>query len=74
MIEKLLHNAHLLHQSADAETTAAESPIAVCSDSDGIIVISQDGLLININRASVWELCKLLKEMSRETENPGGNQ
>lgn len=66
MIEKLMQNPHLLHQTPDdPESELPELPIAACTDATGLICISQEGRYIIINRASVNELCKLLRKLQR---------
>lgn len=51
MIEPLLRNAHLLHQTAD--------------DENELIFMSQEARYICINRATVNELRKLLRELAK---------
>jgi hypothetical protein len=66
MIEKLFNNPHLLHQTADDDSSLPELPISGSVDSADIIVLSQEGRSIVINKASVPELCKLLKKLAAE--------
>lgn len=65
MIEPLLRNAHLLHQTPDDENELPEPPIAVCTDASGLIVLSQEARYIVLNRATVNELRKLLRDQAK---------
>lgn len=66
MIEQLANNPRILHQTADDRGMGMpELPIAACTDSTGLICLSQEGRSIVINRASVPELCKLLRELAK---------
>lgn len=64
MIEKLNNNPHLLHQTADDSDGMEERPIAACTDASGLICLSQEGRTIVLNRATVPELCRLLKRLA----------
>lgn len=66
MIEKLFHNPRILHQTADDDSDVPCAPIAACHDATGLVVLSQEGREICINRASIPELVKLLREMQHE--------
>jgi hypothetical protein len=62
MIVKLFNHPHILHQTADGgDYEIANSDIAGHIDNGGTICLEQEGRTIVINRASVPELCKLLK-------------
>jgi hypothetical protein len=65
VIEKLLSDPHLLHQTADDESELPEPPIAVCTDASGLIFLSQEARYICVNRATVNELRKLLRELAK---------
>jgi hypothetical protein len=65
MIEPLLRNAHLLHQTADDDSELPEPPIAVCTDANGLICLSQEARYINVNRATVNELRRLLRDQTK---------
>jgi hypothetical protein len=65
MIEILLHNPRILHQKPDDEDGLPEFPIAACTDASGLIVLSQEGRSsIVINRASVPELCQMIRMLA----------
>ena len=64
MIEKLFHRPHLLHQTCGKNEGVPNFPIAGSLDGGGTIVLSQEGRHICVNRASIPELCKLLKTLA----------
>jgi hypothetical protein len=66
MIEQLFEHARILHQTPDDDLSIQEMPFAACLDSTGIVCISQEGRHIVLNRASVAELCKMLRELVKE--------
>jgi hypothetical protein len=61
MIEKLFQHQHILHQTADSDMDVPDAPIAGGIDNANMIILSQEGRYLCVNRASVPELCKLLK-------------
>jgi hypothetical protein len=62
MVEILLRNPRILHQKSDDKDGLSEFPIAACTDASGLIVLSQEGRSsLVINRASVPELCQMLR-------------
>lgn len=63
MIARLFNNPHVLFQPFDDEHGIAEQAIAASVDNSGSIVLEQEGRYIVINRASVNELCKLLRTL-----------
>ena len=63
MIERLLNHPRLLHQTADEEDGIPEGPVAGSVDANGMIVLSQEGRDLVLNRASVAELGKMLREL-----------
>lgn len=71
MITRLFNEACVLFQTSDAEFSAPETAIGASVDSSGIIVLEQEGRHIVINRASVNELCRLLRTL-RDAEVSNG--
>jgi hypothetical protein len=65
MIDKLFNHPHVLYQTADDENDLPELPIGSSLDNFGMIILSQEGNSIVVNRASVPELCKLLRELAK---------
>ena len=61
MIEKLFQHQHILHQTAGSDMDVPDAPIAGGIDNANMIILSQEGRYLCINRAGVPELCKLLK-------------
>lgn len=61
MIQTLLSNSSLLHQTADDESNVAEPPVVLARDTSGLVVLSQEGRDICLNVASLPELVKWLK-------------
>lgn len=64
MIVNLLNNPRILYQTPDDEAQIAEPSIAGSNDSSGLIVLSQEGREILINKNSVPDVTKLLKQLS----------
>ena len=64
MIVKLFNHAHILHQMPDSDMHVANEAIAGHIDNGGTICLEPEGHSICINRASVPELCKLLKKLA----------
>ncbi|MFT0140727.1 hypothetical protein ACEK07_45880 [Alcanivoracaceae bacterium MT1] len=62
-IEKLFFAPRLVHQTPDDDMDIAEPPVAVHHDSTPVVVISQEGRDIVLNRASINDLCKALKQV-----------
>ena len=65
MIAKLFNHPHVLYQTPDSDGEIANEAIAGHIDNGGAIILEQEGRHICINRASVPELCKLLKNWIR---------
>lgn len=66
MITKLFNNPRVLFQKADdAETGIPEPAIAASTDGTGLIVLEQDGRSLLVNRASVPELCRMLRDLAK---------
>lgn len=63
MIVRQFNNPHTLFQKPDEEFGIAEPAIAGSTDSTGLIILSQEGREILVNRASVPELRKLLTKL-----------
>lgn len=68
MITKLFNNPRILSQTADNKHSLEEPAIGLCTDASGLIVLNQGGREIIVNRKSVNELCKVLKELRDATE------
>ena len=62
MIVRLFNNPRMVVQTSDEEYGVAESAIAVSTDSGGTLVLEQEGRSLCLNRASVPDLIKALKE------------
>ncbi len=62
-IEKLFFAPHLVYQTPDDAMDIAEPTVAVHHDSTPVVVISQEGRDIVLNRASINDLCKALKQV-----------
>jgi len=70
MITKLFNHAHLLFQTADDESMQPEAAVGASVDGGGVIVLEQEGRHIVINRASINELCKLLRTLRDSEAQP----
>lgn len=66
MIVTLFKKPRVLYQTADSDSELPESTIGASLDATPIIVLSQEGREILVNRASVPELCKLLRELAKD--------
>lgn len=64
MIVKLFNHAHILYQTPDLEGELPNEAIAGHIDNGGTILLEQEGREICISRATVPELCKLLKKLA----------
>ncbi len=64
MIEKLFNNPQVLYQTADDDCSVPEQAISIYTDSSGLIILGQEGRNIIINKASVKELVKVLKDLT----------
>lgn len=65
-ITTLFNNPRVLFQTADDESMEIPEPaIAASTDATGLIVLEQEGRGILVNRASVPELVKLLRELAK---------
>jgi len=71
MIVKQFHNPHVLYQTPDDELNLQEPAIAACLDPCGLMVLRQEANTLLVNRASVPELCKLLRMLARKGEGAG---
>lgn len=61
MIEKMFKRPYALHQTSDSGHCVPE-PTVLCSvDSSGLVILSQEGRCLALNRRSIPELCKMLK-------------
>lgn len=66
MITTLFKNPRILYQTADDQDHELPEPaIGASNDATGLIVLEQDGRHILVNRASVPELCRLLKDLAK---------
>lgn len=65
MITRLFNNPRILYQKASGEFDLPEAAIGASVDNAGIIVLEQEGRHVLINRQSVPELCRLLKEQAK---------
>lgn len=68
MITKLFNHPRVLWQTADEADEVPNYPVTACVDNGGTIVLGQEDQSIVLNRASVPELCKLLKQLMSETD------
>ncbi|HRQ59157.1 MAG TPA: hypothetical protein PLN31_17215 [Azoarcus taiwanensis] len=69
MIIRQFSNPRVIFQTPDDEDMVAEQAIAVSCDASGLIVINQEGRELLINRASVPDLVRVLREMSKPRES-----
>jgi hypothetical protein len=60
MIEKFFNHPHVLHQTFD-DGEIGNATISASIDNSDTLILSQEGRHICIDRGSVPELCKLLK-------------
>jgi hypothetical protein len=68
MIRKLFNNPRVLDQTADEDGAMEEPAISLCTDAGGLIILNQCGREILVNKKSVNELCRVLKELRDATE------
>ncbi len=68
MITKLFNNPRILSQTADDDSAIEEPAIALHTDASGLIILNQCGREILVNKKSVNELCKVLKELRDATK------
>lgn len=68
MITKLFNHARTLWQKPDGEYEFPEQAISGSTDAIGLIVLEQEGATIRINRASVHELCAMLRDLKKCAE------
>lgn len=66
MITRLFNNAHILFQRENDDSMVPEAAIGASVDANKIIVLEQEGRHLVINRASVPELCRLLRELAKD--------
>lgn len=64
MIVKLFNHGHVLYQTPDHDGDIANEAIAAQLDNNATICLEQLDQSIVINRASVPDLCKLLKKLA----------
>jgi hypothetical protein len=68
VITKLFNNPRILSQTADDDDSIEEPAIALHTDAGGLIILNQGGNEILVNKNSVNELCKVLKELRDATK------
>ena len=69
-IIKLFNRPMVLYQTADDDMSSGEAAISGCLSNDDLVCLSQEGRDIVINKASVPELCKMLRTLAAaEKEN-----
>ena len=64
MITRLFNHAHILFQTGDDAFMIPEPAIGASLDSNNIIVLEQEGRHLVINRATVPELRRLLRDLA----------
>lgn len=65
MITRLFNQAHVLFQTEDDASMVPEPAIGASIDANNIIVLEQEGRHLVINRATVPELRRLLRDLAR---------
>lgn len=65
MIKKIFNSPHVLWQTPDTEVDLPNEAIAGCVDSGGTIVLTQGDNELVVNKATVPDLCKLLKQLAK---------
>ena len=65
MITRLFNQAHVLFQTEDDASMVPEAAIGASIDANNIIVLEQEGRHLVINRATVPELRRLLRDLAR---------
>jgi len=69
MIVTQFKHPHVMYQTPDDdEMHISEPAIAACVDASGLIILQQGNDTLLVNRASVPELCKLLRTLARKGE------
>lgn len=63
MIQTLLKNPMVLHQKPDDDIGVPEPAIAGCTDTSGLILLSQEGREILLNRSSVEEFVRMVRKL-----------
>lgn len=65
MITHMHNHPRLITQTTDNECEIPEPAIGVSQDSSGLIVLVQEGREILIDKSTVNDLCKALREQTR---------
>jgi hypothetical protein len=65
-VTKLFNRPTVLYQTVDDDMSVPEAAISGCLDASGLVCLSQEGRDIIVNRASVPELCKMLRTLAAE--------
>ena len=68
MSTKLFNHARTLQQKPDSECEIPEPAISASVDVSGLIWLEQEGRCILVNRASVPELCTMLRDLKKCAE------
>lgn len=63
MIRELFSQPQILFQTPDEDFGVPEPAIGISIDTSGTIVLQQESDTILVNRASVRELCEVLREL-----------
>ena len=66
MLCQLSSQPQILYQTPDADFGVTEPAIGISIDAFGLIELRQGSDTILVNRASVRELCKVLRELAKE--------
>ena len=64
MVTKLFGQPHILYQKVEDDMSLPEPAVAASVDAGGIIVLSQEGREILVNRSSAKELAKLINKLA----------
>jgi len=68
MIRRQFNHPHVLWQRTDHDGEMPNDAIAACIDNGGTILIQQGSAEIVLSKASVNDLCKLLKQLASKSE------
>lgn len=66
MIARQYRNPLVIYQTPDDVGSIAEPAIAASHDDMGLIILNQEGREMLINRASVPDLVRALRELSKQ--------
>lgn len=70
MIVKLFNNSpHIIYQTGDIDDAFPEIALHVSIDASGMICIGQEERSICITKATVADLCQLLKQLAKDTKS-----